>query len=127
MRRAWIEMLLCRRFFQPQTVALHAEGVDRNPPCPTKTGQQNVALHAEGVDRNAKGFPSLLGMIPSPSMRRAWIEIAWPSHAPMPGLPSPSMRRAWIEILVCDFCEDAKWSPSMRRAWIEIALSLSFG
>ena len=53
-RRAWIEICRCRIAFWLRTVALLAEGVDRNLrkalvflPC-------QVALLAEGVDRNRK-------------------------------------------------------------------------
>ena len=35
-------------------VALHPEGVDRNPQYGVIDRQQIVALHPEGVDRNAK-------------------------------------------------------------------------
>ena len=84
---------------------------------------------------------------PSPSPRRAWIEIlllAWPPPAAWVALPtegvdrndstkatisnflaSPSPRRAWIEIKTWLPVEKKKPSPSPRRAWIEIPLSLS--
>ena len=56
-------------------VALLAEGVDRNfQPC-KKTGLRLVALLAEGVDRNALFLPMRTTRKPSPSSRRAWIEI----------------------------------------------------
>ena len=60
-----------------QSVALLAEGVDRNVSPPSKVPIRDVALLAEGVDRN-RHIP---GTIPidnrSPSSRRAWIEIAY--------------------------------------------------
>ena len=79
-----------------------------------------VALLAEGVDRNFLPVSVLPPMRPSPSSRRAWIEISFnfqqgiqvgvallaegvdrnpavaaqkPAQA-----PSPSSRRAWIEM-----------------------------
>ena len=79
---------------------------------------------------------------PSPSSRRAWIEIKvptiWKHFAP--GRPprggrglkygdtslflvqrwSPSSRRAWIEIADNGLCRTSRGSPSSRRAWIEI-------
>ena len=56
-------------------VALLAEGVDRNSQWFANTVLQPVALLAEGVDRNftLSGLRSMLS--PSPSSRRAWIEI----------------------------------------------------
>ena len=56
-------------------VALLAEGVDRNIVPLEQVIYCRVALLAEGVDRNnADGFV-LGGIYPSPSSRRAWIEI----------------------------------------------------
>ena len=85
------------------------------------SGSYPVALLAEGVDRNSEVVPFRSGKIPSPSSRRAWIEI---SGTPRSGggamvallaegvdrnfgrlrgkpqhIPSPSSRRAWIEIV----------------------------
>ena len=62
-----------------------------------------VALHAEGVDRNPPpagevGRPAL-----SPSMRRAWIEMIRLLSSTGGILSSPSMRRAWIEIVPGSF------------------------
>ena len=31
--------------------------------------------------------------------------------------------RAWVEMLVCDFCEDARWVALYARAWVEITFS----
>ena len=63
------------RRVQQLTVALLAEGVDRNFAAMLLTSLVDVALLAEGVDRN-RHIP---GTIPidnrSPSSRRAWIEI----------------------------------------------------
>ena len=51
-RRAWIEIFF--DFIQPHifTVALLAEGVDRNPVAKPQRKVPLVALLAEGVDRN---------------------------------------------------------------------------
>ena len=57
-------------------VALLAEGVDRNMlgPC-DRLVHPNVALLAEGVDRNHHAMRAATEVMPSPSSRRAWIEI----------------------------------------------------
>ena len=57
-----------------------------------------VALLAEGVDRNIVNAPDVEVVLPSPSSRRAWIEIK-SATAALPKLMSPSSRRAWIEIM----------------------------
>ena len=51
-RRAWIEILLFQILKLVQTVALLAEGVDRNHDPAADVGLLQVALLAEGVDRN---------------------------------------------------------------------------
>ena len=56
-----------------------------------------VALPTEGVDRNAMIQDVEALFRPSPSPRRAWIEI-WPRQWPAVQAASPSPRRAWIEI-----------------------------
>ena len=57
-------------------VALPTEGVDRNyPPTESRTFREMVALPTEGVDRNSHGITSAVKDAPSPSPRRAWIEI----------------------------------------------------
>ena len=76
-RRAWIEIK--RQAAWPQhhrPVALLAEGVDRNIVDRRRVfGIVPVALLAEGVDRNVIKRCSVLIGAPSPSSRRAWIEI----------------------------------------------------
>ena len=122
-RRAWIEIERLRRGCPLWTVALLAEGVDRNP-----------ATHRVG----AAGAES-------PSSRRAWIEIDFPAGIIERSNLSPSSRRAWIEIAFCESSiriyavallaegvdrnfaaaagfEKLFWSPSSRRAWIEMAV-----
>ena len=75
-RRAWIEIRTKPSPRKKCVVALHPEGVDRNI---VEAIQQcelcTVALHPEGVDRNVKPFRQRHTHIPSPSTRRAWIEI----------------------------------------------------
>ena len=98
-RRAWIEIDHERRYAHRRSVALLAEGVDRNllstivrtswrvallaegvdrnmlPKAPTVGS--SVALLAEGVDRNLLLAAYRPGISESPSSRRAWIEIVW--------------------------------------------------
>ena len=57
------------------SVALLAEGVDRNLPSDTLFFELLVALLAEGVDRNILVPSALHSDRASPSSRRAWIEI----------------------------------------------------
>ena len=59
-------------------VALLAEGVDRNISVKPEDFQLNVALLAEGVDRNHPPCGLFCLVWPSPSSRRAWIEIFCP-------------------------------------------------
>ena len=57
------------------TVALLAEGVDRNRTVAEARTRIAVALLAEGVDRNSD-LPERYSLsLSSPSSRRAWIEI----------------------------------------------------
>ena len=79
------------------SVALLAEGVDRNLLGRLNAQRHPVALLAEGVDRNQplRDFGKV-GKV-SPSSRRAWIEIMV-LVLPLPMVRSPSSRRAWIEI-----------------------------
>ena len=52
-RRAWIEITVPPAHYIRQSVALLAEGVDRNKnPLPVQLRGARVALLAEGVDRN---------------------------------------------------------------------------
>ena len=103
------------------TVALLAEGVDRNRD-DGGDGLEGlpVALLAEGVDRNLGVGLAVVAAGRSPSSRRAWIEITCGTclttmsavallaegvdrnstmvAPPVGGIQSPSSRRAWIEI-----------------------------
>ena len=57
------------------SVALLAEGVDRNPKVCAPNVLAGVALLAEGVDRNFSDGLRVPECCTSPSSRRAWIEI----------------------------------------------------
>ena len=74
-RRAWIEIPNEKTRWQSATVALLAEGVDRNGLCAALPVHERVALLAEGVDRNVTAFSLRSRCGWSPSSRRAWIEI----------------------------------------------------
>ena len=75
-RRAWIEIIQYFAACSAPMVALLAEGVDRNfVPCRLLWEHWEVALLAEGVDRNPESKEFKEGGKPSPSSRRAWIEI----------------------------------------------------
>ena len=89
-------------------VALLAEGVDRNVGiiaasiCPIW-----VALLAEGVDRNMERRVLPEWRVPSPSSRRAWIEMLTTRSSSVT-IMSPSSRRAWIEIDPIGFFDDLR-------------------
>ena len=69
-------MIRWLRSWTQRPVALLAEGVDRNDYVICwKTDRIAVALLAEGVDRNLSAKEALDHGNPSPSSRRAWIEI----------------------------------------------------
>ena len=76
-RRAWIEISNpMMTHYKVSTVALLAEGVDRNIPKQLlEAVASGVALLAEGVDRNPLRIYDYKERIRSPSSRRAWIEI----------------------------------------------------
>ena len=58
------------------TVALLAEGVDRNlDDVDCVNDEVKVALLAEGVDRNQRTRNGYTAQTASPSSRRAWIEM----------------------------------------------------
>ena len=74
-RRAWIEIPSAATRQRRATVALLAEGVDRNDSVRRSRCVALVALLAEGVDRN-KSILDINGEeLRSPSSRRAWIEM----------------------------------------------------
>ena len=61
------------------------------------TAMLSVALLAEGVDRNDQMQPLARWVMTSPSSRRAWIEMIWTCKLTL-AKKSPSSRRAWIEM-----------------------------
>ena len=65
-----------RDFVSVFAVALLAEGVDRNYALGCIRLGYGVALLAEGVDRNFSHEITNEFEMPSPSSRRAWIEIS---------------------------------------------------
>ena len=76
-RRAWIEISATKVCGRLLSVALLAEGVDRNYQQDTSRSLAGiVALLAEGVDRNVLSCLVSSCTSESPSSRRAWIEIA---------------------------------------------------
>ena len=82
-------------------VALHPEGVDRNPRHERHKRHYGwVALHPEGVDRNRALRRYSRIVEGSPSTRRAWIEIDEAVTMLYALAESPSTRRAWIEIVL---------------------------
>ena len=120
-RRAWIEIQRLSARHGGSLVALHPEGVDRNPAGRVGNSPPEVALHPEGVDRNCYCQLIFDDARKSPSTRRAWIEIATRTGIRHPPEGSPSTRRAWIEILAQRTSEYmVPLSPSTRRAWIEM-------
>ena len=74
-RRAWIEIASCASWGPERSVALLAEGVDRNDSGDATEYEILVALLAEGVDRNPFRDGRCIRTFGSPSSRRAWIEI----------------------------------------------------
>ena len=56
-------------------VALRKESVDRNPKRSEIMKNRRVALRKESVDRNCGLATQVVGIEPSLSARRAWIEI----------------------------------------------------
>ena len=120
-RRAWIEILKNPPEYKINTVALHPEGVDRNPAQTAAAPAFRVALHPEGVDRNnlIKVFISIFAEValhPEGVDRNILICILRPLY-----MLSPSTRRAWIEIISVSAKRTRKMtSPSTRRAWIEM-------
>ena len=79
-----------------------------------------VALLAEGVDRNSFSQEHSSRTTPSPSSRRAWIEI----HLWRPRWPPTcvALLAEGVDRNLCNVNGDASSyaSPSSRRAWIEI-------
>ena len=126
-------------------VALLAEGVDRNDlAAAVGCDVRSVALLAEGVDRNYYRELGLYAEDPSPSSRRAWIEINGRKRcksvkivallaegvdrnnsrcaAAMP--PRVALLAEGVDRKIKTIKNDSgsrDTSPSSRRAWIEIS------
>ena len=142
-RRAWIEIFRCRtgcrRRGSPSSRRAWIEIATSRKRHP----KSSVALLAEGVDRNTMRSRRANLSTLSPSSRRAWIEIQNRRRCQVRPR-SPSSRRAWIEInsaeknqkknkvalLAEGVDRNARatvasstgiLSPSSRRAWIEIS------
>ena len=144
-RRAWIEIGNIWSIAARRSVALLAEGVDRNDVVLAPRSGFAVALLAEGVDRNLTSARPIVHDTLSPSSRRAWIEIlCWKmsTTAALVALLAEGVDRNWKECgkkkmwLVALLAEGVdrntplrgavgpcRASPSSRRAWIEILLA----
>ena len=125
------------------TVALLAEGVDRNRTRWTLCWGTRVALLAEGVDRNISAPPVCRCQNSSPSSRRAWIEIFFVNVYVRVALVAllaegvdrnrtAAIRRRLTPVALLAEGVDRNFpfliytscgrkSPSSRRAWIEIS------
>ena len=74
-RRAWIEMIPARpRWKISASPSSRRAWIEIHRPC-TSFPSTSVALLAEGVDRNSEWMCALSLLLSSPSSRRAWIEI----------------------------------------------------
>ena len=97
-RRAWIEMIkeaiaFSCRYLSPSS---RRAWIEIQSPLSGRL-RASVALLAEGVDRNKFNSDAGRFLVGSPSSRRAWIEISQTRQS-APHTSSPSSRRAWIEI-----------------------------
>ena len=118
------------------TVALLAEGVDRNSiACDRQSGGQKVALLAEGVDRNIcyiNGVDYLAGVA---LLAEGVDRNSNPSSSTTMQRPSPSSRRAWIEItrtspvpwsqvvaLLAEGVDRNRYDPAKYEARVRVAL-----
>ena len=110
-------------WYATESVALLAEGVDRNTVTTSSRQRSGVALLAEGVDRNILDIvdkDSLEVALLAEGVDRNQYQLnggAWQTG-------SPSSRRAWIEMVLPNCAAHMITSPSSRRAWIEISMVL---
>ena len=79
-----------------------------------------VALLAEGVDRNAMPPVVVSGACLSPSSRRAWIEILAADPLCIAEIVALLAEGVDRNTVIDNRCAAQKPSPSLRRAWIEI-------
>ena len=80
------------------SVALLAEGVDRNTIAKALDGAKTVALLAEGVDRNLQGRPGHPAPIHVALLAEGVDRNRTRPHSTNLPTMSPSSRRAWIEM-----------------------------
>ena len=142
-RRAWIEIIPSGLVFKIISVALLAEGVDRNQlwrvsristvrspssrrawieilRLSARLRTYGVALLAEGVDRN-NAETGQYEMRPVALLAEGVDRNNQDNTLADTLIRSPSSRRAWIEISPpYTRLTVPGWSPSSRRAWIEI-------
>ena len=83
--------------------------------------RQTVALLAEGVDRNVDEGGHFTQEIRSPSSRRAWIEIFQEAGPQMPSAVALLAEGVDRNIAPLRHLGKNALSPFSRRAWIEIA------
>ena len=119
-RRAWIE-ICCPGLLQAYySVALLAEGVDRNAQvCEDRVIEIQVALLAEGVDRNSKknciSLVRAVALLAEGVDRNIFGRLS-PCTADVALLAEGVDRNCNVRVDACSSDE----SPSSRRAWIEI-------
>ena len=114
-------MLIEIKFERISSVALLAEGVDRNVIFIVIIHMLIVALLAEGVDRNTLTALKPSTAILSPSLRRAWIEIKHGDDRRGPESVALLAEGVDRNIIVGGDHVCEMQSPSLRRAWIEIS------
>ena len=82
-----------------------------------------VALHPEGVDRNLKNSCALRTASPSPSTRRAWIEIkasTLPARDAIVALHPEGVDRNTFEKLFFGYCRVALHPEGVDRNTVQI-------
>ena len=102
-RRAWIEIQMINLTKEHPYVALLAEGVDRNLKWFHSMRLGQVALLAEGVDRNALVYAPMPQKFVVALLAEGVDRNSHKVLEIIPENPSPSSRRAWIEIFALLF------------------------
>ena len=121
-RRAWIEISWDAPFTSRQHVALRKEGVDRNLAMQGFLIVFRVALRKEGVDRNRSRFYGCVCCSPSPSARRAWIEITW--HGAAQACHHVALRKEGVDRNRCDMTRPMPvYSVALRKEGVDRNLS----
>ena len=121
-RRAWIEIHSPARLYSPPSVALLAEGVDRNSMQIRGTSaHQKVALLAEGVDRNLFPF-RLFAVTAKVALLAEGVDRNLIRHmglmSVLVALLAEGVDRNFFSSSLT--ASVLYRSPSSRRAWIEI-------